>query len=480
MTLWTASDAAAATGGRATTDWTCTGVSIDTRTLQPGDLFVALKAARDGHDFVAQALEKGAAAAMVAHIPEGVDETAPLLIVDDVQTGLEALGRAGRDRCAARVVAITGSVGKTSTKEMLRDILSDQGRTDASIASYNNHWGVPLTLARMPQDTEFAVIEIGMNHPGEIAPLSRMARPHVALITTVAAAHLEAFDDISGIAREKAAILDGLEPGGVGVLNADIDTAAILTEKAESLPRDYLNFGRQACDFVLKEVKIEDTVTVVQATARGAPLLFKIAAPGTHFAMNGLGALAAATELGADLALAAQSLGRWTPYKGRGAREVIRLDAVEDHLTLELIDESYNANPTSMAAAFEVLAAATVRHDIGRVSKGRRIAVVGDMKELGPTGPDLHAGLADLPAMAAIDRVHCIGPLMRHFYEALPEAKRGLWAGTSAELAPQIAGRLDSGDVVMVKGSLSMNLAAVVDAIRKMRHPRAQPEDTPT
>ena len=196
MTLWSAQEAAAATGGLITADWRASGVSIDTRTLQSGDLFVALSAARDGHDFVAQALARGAAAAMVSRIPEGVAEDAPLLIVDDVQAGLEALGRAGRARARARVVAVTGSVGKTSTKEMLRDVLAHQGRTHAAEASYNNHWGVPLTLARMPADTEFAVIEIGMNHPGEIAPLARMARSHVALITTVAAAHLEAFENV--------------------------------------------------------------------------------------------------------------------------------------------------------------------------------------------------------------------------------------------------------------------------------------------
>ncbi len=471
MTLWTSADAAVATSGRSTTDWACTGISIDTRTIEPGDLFVALKAARDGHDFVAQALQNGAAAALVSRIPDGLDDTAPLLIVDDVLAGLEALGRAGRARSDARVVAITGSVGKTSTKEMLRDMLGDQGRTHASVASYNNHWGVPLTLARMPADTEFAVIEIGMNHPGEIAPLARMARPHVAMVTTVAAAHLEAFDDISGIAVEKAAILDGLEPGGVAVLNADIDTADILKAKADEVAEQQVSFGAQATDFVLKDVMIHDAATVIQAQANGAPLLFKLAAPGRHFAMNGLGALAAAQELGADLALAAQSLGRWTPFHGRGAREVIQMDQVEEHLRLELIDESYNANPTSMAAALEVLAAATVTHDVGRVSKGRRIAVLGDMKELGPTGPDLHAGIAALESVDQIDAIHTVGPLMQNLHAALPAAKQGLHFDTSAEMAAALRPRLDSGDVVMVKGSLSMKLAAVVDAIRKMGHP---------
>ncbi|MEM8655773.1 MAG: UDP-N-acetylmuramoyl-tripeptide--D-alanyl-D-alanine ligase [Pseudomonadota bacterium] len=471
MTLWTAAAAAEATGGRATTAWEATGVSIDTRTLLPGDLFVALKAARDGHDFVAQALEKGAAAALVTHVPDGVTEDAALLIVDDVLEGLEALGIAARARTGARVVAITGSVGKTSTKEMLRAILSDQGRTHASVASYNNHWGVPLTLARMPADTEYAVIEIGMNHPGEIAPLARMARPHVAMITTVAAAHLEAFENIEGIAVEKASILDGLEYGGAAVLNNDCSTAAILQAKAHDVKRRDIGFGEHGFDFKLNSVDLGRDTTVVQAEAHEAPLLFKIGAVGKHYAMNGLGALAAAEALGADLALAAQSLGRWSPYEGRGAREVITLDPVETHMTLELIDDSYNANPTSMAAALEVLAAAQVTHDIGRVSKGRRIAFVGDMKELGEGGPAMHADLAALDAMQAIDRVHCVGPLMKHLHDALPAERQGLWTETSDEMAAQVRHRLDSGDVVLVKGSLSMQLAQVVDAIRKMGHP---------
>lgn len=466
--LWTGLDAAAATGGRTTTDWQATGVSIDTRTLVPGDLFVALQAARDGHDFVADALAKGAAAAVVSRIPGNVAPDVPLLVVDDVQTALEDLGRAARARSAARVVAITGSAGKTSTKEMLRAMLSDQGRTHASDASYNNHWGVPLTLARMPADTEFAVIEIGMNHPGEIAPLSRLARPHVALITTVAAAHLEAFESIEGIAVEKASILEGLEPGGVAVLNNDCSTAAILQAKAHDVKCRDIGFGEHGFDFVLKSVTLHRDATVVQAEVHGGPLLFKIAAVGRHFAMNGLGALAAAEALGADLALAAQSLGRWRPYRGRGARETICLDPVDTHLTLELIDDSYNANPASMAAALDVLAAAEVTHDIGRVSKGRRIAFLGDMKELGPDGPALHAGLARLPALQAIDRVHCIGPLMRNLHDALPEARRGLWVESAQDMVPHVASRLDSGDVVLAKGSLSMNLALIVDAIRKM------------
>ncbi|MEH6392805.1 MAG: UDP-N-acetylmuramoyl-tripeptide--D-alanyl-D-alanine ligase [Sulfitobacter sp.] len=471
MSLWTAAEAAQATGGRAVGDWQCDGVSIDTRTIEPGDLFVALKDVRDGHDFVAAALKKGAGAALVSRVPDDVPEGAPLLVVRDVLSGLEALGAAARARTRAKVAAVTGSVGKTSTKEMLLAIFADQGRAHASVESYNNHWGVPLTLARMPVDTDYAVIEIGMNHPGEIAPLSRLARPDVALVTTVAAVHLEAFANVAEIAVEKAAIFEGLAPGGVAVINADIEHAAILMAKAVDCRLREVEFGEHGFHYKLAEVLVQGDTTVVRADADGTPLLFKIGTPGRHFAMNALGALAVAEAMGADLALASASLGRWTPYKGRGVREVIHLDAVDTHLTLDLIDDSYNANPTSMAAALEVLAASEVTHDIGRVSKGRRIAYLGDMKELGPDEIALHAGLAHLHATQQLDVIHCVGPLMRSLYDLLPAHQRGEWAATSDALLPGLSGHLDSGDVVLAKGSLSMKLGLIVDAIRKMGHP---------
>lgn len=477
MTLWTGAEAAKATGGRATTDWAATGVSIDTRTLQPGDLFVALKAARDGHDFVAQALEKGAAAALVSRVPEGVAEDAPLLIVDDVQTGLEALGRAGRARTEARVVAITGSVGKTSTKEMLRTVLGAHGRVHAAEASYNNHWGVPLTLARMPRDTEFAVIEIGMNHPGEIAPLSRMARPHVALVTIVAPAHLEAFESIDGIAHEKASIFDGLEPGGVAIWNGDLPTSGILQARAEEMAGISVSFGEtEGCDMRVTSVRAQDACSVAQAAFSGGEMLYKIDAPGRHFAINGAAVLAVCEVLDLDRALSLAAMGRWHPGAGRGAHVTIQLDAADPSATLALFDDAYNANPASVAAALAVLAAAPVQNDVGRVSRGRRVAVLGDMKELGPTGPDLHAGLARLEATQALTKVHCVGPLMRHLHEALPEHQRGMWSETSDEMAAHLPRHLDAGDVVMVKGSLSMGLARVVDAIRNMGDGNARDE----
>ncbi len=456
MTLWTASEAAEATGGRATTDWTADGVSIDTRTLQPGDLFVALKAARDGHEFVAQALEKGAGAALVSRVPDGVPEDAPLLVVDDVQVGLEALGQAARARTDARVMGVTGSVGKTSTKEMLATILETQGKTHSSVASYNNHWGVPLTLARMPRDTEYAVIEIGMNHPGEIAPLARQARPHVALVTTVAAVHLEAFESVAGIAHEKAAIFEGLTKGGAAIVNADVEHAEILRECALENGAGVVEFGRSAADYVLKDVTQAPDSIRAAAMVGDVQFAFDVQSAGTHFAMNALGALAACVELGVELDDAIAGLARWSPVKGRGVREQIALSAGGQ---VELLDDSYNANPTSMEAALDVLAA----------SQGKRkIAFLGDMKELGAQETEMHANMVRVDAMQRVDRVHCIGPLMKALHDALSDEKRGLWFETSAEMAAHLPELIQAGDTVLAKGSLSMALAQIVDGLRKM------------
>ncbi len=468
MTLWTATEAAKATGGRATGDWAATGVSIDTRTLAPGDLFVALSAARDGHEFVAQALAQGAAAAMVARLPEGLPADAPLLVVDDVQRGLEALGRAARARMTGRVIAVTGSVGKTSTKEMLRAVLGSQGRTHAAEASYNNHWGVPLTLARMPADTRFAVIEIGMNAPGEIAPLSRMARPHIAIVTTVAAAHLAAFDDLGGIAREKAAIYQGLEPDGTAIYHTDIDTAPILRAAARAHARRVIGFGRaRGAHHRLLSVDLHERATVARARAWRSPLLYKIATPGRHFAMNGLAVLATVAALGLDRAVAIADLARWTPPEGRGTRQHLVLDLADDHMSIDLIDDAFNANPASMEAALDVLAAARPRDDVGRVARGRRIAILGDMLELGAREAALHAALADLPAMQAVDEVHCIGLRMRALWDALPEEKRGRRAETAEALAAEAHRLIDAGDVVLVKGSKGSRVSVIADALRR-------------
>lgn len=467
--LWTSTEAAQATGGRATADFAITGLSIDTRSLQPGDLFVALTAARDGHDFVAQALAAGASGALVSRIPDGVAPDAPLLLVDAVLPALEDLGRAARARSRARVIGITGSVGKTSTKEMLRAILSTLGTVHAAEASFNNHWGVPLTLARMPADTDFAVLEIGMSNPGEIAPLARMVRPDVALITTVAPAHLEAFGNIEGIAHEKAAILDGLVPGGIAVLPADLAVTPILTAKAAEVGAGVILFGRDAgAEYRLTDVTLARDTTVAKAEARGKPVLFKVCSAGRHFAMNALACLAVAEALGADTAVAALDIGLWQPPAGRGTRERIVLDLVDDHLGFDLIDDAFNANPTSLDAALEVLAAAAPEDGIGRVSGGRRIAVLGDMLELGPEEMRLHRDIAAHPALKGVARVHCVGPRMRYLWQALPLEQRGEWVAEATELVPRARHLVDAGDIVLVKGSKGSKVSLVVDALRKL------------
>jgi UDP-N-acetylmuramoyl-tripeptide--D-alanyl-D-alanine ligase len=453
VSLWTAADAAAATGGEVRGDWTAvTGFSIDSRKVAPGEMFVALTAARDGHDFAAAAFDAGAAAALVSKVPPNCEDR-PLLVVRNVQNALEDLARAARDRTSARVVAVTGSVGKTSTKEMLRHCLAAQGKTHAAIKSYNNHWGVPLTLAAIPEDADFAIVEIGMNHPGEIAPLARQARPDVAMIVNVAPVHLEAFEDISGIAHEKASIFEGLAPGGAAIWNADVETAPILAEHGT------ISFGSsEAADWRLTDIAAGPDATTCTARGPLGPLAFRIGAPGAHFALNALAVLAAVHAAGADVARAALSLSTWTPPDGRGRRHAVLLDP--DAPPLDLIDDAYNANPASVAAALDLLAATDVPARAGRV------AILGDMKELGPTGPDLHRALADHPALDALRVVHTIGPLMRHLHDALPADLRGHHAMDSAALLPRIREALRPGDAVLVKGSLSMNMATLVDGLR--------------
>ena len=460
MTLWTSDAAAAATGGQVSRAFAVTGISIDTRTIRPGDLFVALKDVRDGHDFVAQALAAGAAAALVSRIPDGVAPDAPLLVVPDVLAALEALGRAGRARMQGKVIGITGSVGKTSTKEMARIALTGHGVIHAAEASYNNHWGVPLTLARMPANTDFALIEIGMNHPGEIEPLARMARPHVAMITTVAAAHLEAFGAIEGIAREKGAIFRGLLSPGHAVIPEDLPVTQLLRDCADEAGAIVIGFGAHG---MAKPVKAEtvDGATQVRARILGETLDFTLATAGTHFVMNAVGVLAALSAAGADVAQAARHLSDWLPPQGRGA--------VEDLAGIRLIDDAYNSNPTSLSAGLATLA---------RLTGGRRIAILGDMLELGPDEIAMHAGMAADPAMAVVDLVHTAGPRMRALHLALPEARRGLHADTAAELAARVGDLVATGDIVLVKGSKSSKVSTVVDALRQARQSTAPGERT--
>jgi UDP-N-acetylmuramoyl-tripeptide--D-alanyl-D-alanine ligase len=457
--LWALREVAEATGAKITRDGEVSGVSIDTRTLMRGELFVALKDVRDGHEFVGAAIARGAAAALVSRDVAGVAAD-KLIKVGDPLKALEALGRARRRQVSARVAAVTGSVGKTSTKEALRHLLEMQGRTHASAASYNNLWGVPLSLARMPRDTQYGVFEIGMNHANEITPLTAQVRPHVAIVTTVAAVHLEHFDSVAGIADAKGEVFSGLELAGIAVINGDSEWAARLRGHAmKANPKRVVTFGRSpGCDVRLVTLDLHEEYSDVGIDFLGQSLRYRLSVPGEHWAMNSLGVLAAISSLGADPVRAAADMASLSALAGRGARQRI----VSQRGAFELIDESYNANPLSMAAAIANLA----RTKPG--AGGRRIAVLGDMLELGATGPELHAGLANVLVEHGIDVTFASGPLMRHMWAAIAEGRRGRYAGASSAIAEAVADEVGAGDVVMVKGSYGSKMGVVVEALRRL------------
>ncbi len=456
--LWTLKEIAAATGTAVSGDGEVTGVSIDTRTLEKGDLFVALRDVRDGHDFVGDAIERGATAALVSRdVAAAADK---LVRVADTQAALEALGRTRRGQVSGRIAAVTGSVGKTSTKEALRHLLGLQGRTHASAASYNNLWGVPLSLARMPRDTQYGIFEIGMNHAGEITPLTAQVRPHVAIVTMVAAVHLEHFPSVAAIADAKGEIFSGLEPGGIAVLNGDLEWSDRLKMHAtKAKPARIFTYGRAAgCDVRLTALELGEETSDVTIDFFGNPLSYRIGVPGEHWAINSLGVLAVIEALGADPERAAADMATLSAFAGRGARERI---SVRDG-AFELIDESYNANPLSMSAAIATLGRTTLGKG------GRRIAVLGDMLELGRTAGELHAGLAKPLAEHRINAVFASGPLMHHLWTAIAEGQRGGYAATSAEIALAVADEVRAGDVVMVKGSYGSKMRVVVEALRRL------------
>jgi UDP-N-acetylmuramoyl-tripeptide--D-alanyl-D-alanine ligase len=438
-----------------------TGISIDSRSIAPGEAFFAIKGeTHDGHDFVAAALKGGAGLAVVARdrrAAYGAD--APLLAVDDVLVGLCDLARAARARSPARIVAVTGSVGKTSTKEALALALAASGETHASAASFNNHWGVPLSLARMPQSARYAVFEIGMNHAGEITPLVRMVRPHIAVVTAVEPVHLEFFASVEAIADAKAEIFLSVEPDGAAVIPRDNPHYARLRRRAREAGVGHIvSFGAYVrADARVVKCALQSDSSAVEAKILGVPVTYKIGAPGRHLVMNSLAVLAAASLAGADLARAALALARQTPAARRGTRVKLELP---DGPAL-VIDESYNANPTSMRAALALLGQTPVG------AGGRRIAVLGDMLELGAHGEDFHRALAEPIRENAIDLVYCAGPLMAALWQALPPARRGGYADTAAGLEPQVVAAVRAGDALMVKASAGSRFGPIVKSLER-------------
>ena len=475
--LWTSQEIAAATGGAPLgAPFAVTGLSIDTRTLQPGELFVALTGERDGHDYVETAVAAGAGGALVSRDLKAVCAVK----VNDTLQGLGRLANAARDRSSACRCAVTGSVGKTGVTQAIAAALRLAGRSHAPVKSFNNHIGVPLTLAALPRDAAFAVFELGMNHAGEIGPLSRLVRPHVAVVTTVGPVHVENFPDgEAGVARAKAEIFEGLARGGVAVLNADDTWFELLAEAARGAGARVLSFGSgKGCDAQLidfspsplrggsgwgaaPETSAEaaphpnpspqgDGARVV-AKLRGREMSFPIAQSGAHWGSNSLAVLLAVEALGAPLACALDALAGFAPLAGRGATRRVAVPGGE----LTLVDESYNANPVSMRAAIATLAQAPPR----------RIAVLTDMLELGPDAARHHAELAEPIRAADVAATYLAGPSMRHLHDALPHGRRGVWAYDAAELAPAVLAGVRPGDTVMVKGSNGSRASLIVEAL---------------
>jgi UDP-N-acetylmuramoyl-tripeptide--D-alanyl-D-alanine ligase len=470
--LWSIEAMAAAMGAEraGSLPTSVSGISIDSRTIAPGEAFFAIKGEnRDGHEFVSGALARGAALAVVAGARRAeFAADAALLVVPDVLAGLTDLARAARARSGASIVGVTGSVGKTGTKEALRHALSAEGATHVSAASYNNHWGVPLSLARLPRGAKFGVFELGMNHAGEITPLTGLVRPHIAVITTVEPVHLEYFGSLEAIADAKAEIFTGIEPGGAAVLNRDNAQYARLRRAAQDAGvAQVVSFGEHAdADARLSKVSLQPDCSVVTASILGSDITYKLGAPGRHLVQNSLAVLTAASLMGADLALAALALAALQAPVGRGARTTLELAAG----TALLIDESYNANPASMRAALGLLGQAPIG------AQGRRIAVLGDMLELGPEGPALHRDLVQPILDCDVDLVFCAGPLMQALWEALPSDYRADHAPSAAALEPKVLAAIRAGDVIMIKGSLGSRMGPLARALATRFAPRAVPE----
>ena len=468
--LWTAYEAAAATGGMLCSrggdpdrwvaeEWSAFGVSIDTRTIQPGEMFVALQDARDGHEFLESAFDNGASAALVARAPENAPEGAPLLVVPDTLGGLRDLARAARLRNFGKRIGVTGSVGKTSTKDMLRSALGRCGVVHAADRSFNNHWGVPLTLASLPMHANYGVFEIGMNHAGEITPLTELVFPHAAIVTTVGTAHLEFFDSVEGIAEAKAEIFKGVAPGGAAILPADNEHYAILRKRAEQAGiQRLIDFGaKETAHCRLIDYQSDGSAGQVTALIHKKEVRFRLGAPGYHQAMNAVAAIAAAHAVGAPLDLIVQGIEAFGAGAGRGEHRKMHIRGV----SISVLDESYNANPTSMAAAINVLA------EKQPAKSGRRIAVLGDMLELGDDAVAFHEAIKPALEHAGVEKTYTVGELMENLWKALPSDMQGAHAAQVSGLASKLLADLRDGDIILVKGSNGSRVSEIISILEK-------------
>ena len=457
--LWTAKDIADAIGGQNNGDWAINGIEIDSRAIKQGELFVALKVDRDGHDFVQSAIKLGAGGLLVSN-EKSVAPNNPYVLCADTMLGLENLGAAARKRAIlAKRIAITGSVGKTTVKELTASALAASGKTHKSVKSYNNQWGVPLTLARMPQDSRFGVFEIGMNHAGEISRLSPQVRPHIAAITTVAPVHIEHFKNIEAIADAKAEIFLGVEKGGTVIIPFDNSQAGRLMARARDLDGlRIVTFGSlKGADAQILSVETKGAERKVRADVLGNIIEWRLCEPGDHWLSNSLCALTIVALAGGEIEAAASVISNFGALEGRGAIKEVTTD---QGISFTLVDEAYNANPTSVAGALEAL---KIRDG------GRKIAILGDMLELGALENKYHADLLEAIIKAQTDLVFLCGSRMKHLWDVIPEAIKGGYAPTSRELAPLVTNALAQDDVVMVKGSNGSHMNVIVAALASLR-----------
>jgi UDP-N-acetylmuramoyl-tripeptide--D-alanyl-D-alanine ligase len=469
MALWTSLEIKEATNGEVIGHWDVDGVSIDTRSIVEGDLFVALSDKRDGHDFVKIAFEKGARAALVSHIPVGLSQDMALVIVADVLKALEDMARFARNRFHGKLIAITGSVGKTSTKEMLKISLKPQGQTHASVKSYNNHWGVPLTLARMPVEADYAIIELGMNQSGEIREHSILSKPNVAIITSVSKVHMLFFNDLEEIALAKSEIFDGLTKGGVAIVNSDIEHLPTI-ERVYKKKCDgrFITIGRKAVDWSLNNIQFNHNSICVTAKYNGDKFHFNLNSLGEHFAINALATLAAVNIVTGNFISAIKSLNSWRPPSGRGEHIIVKFDNDNPNLYFDLIDDSYNSNPTSLKAGLMLLRNIHEMRNVSKKGTGKRIAILGDMLELGSEEIAIHEGIANWQEIEGITNFYLVGPLMKSLDGALPDGVHKMWFKSSSELASFIISAVSTDDVFLVKGSNSVRMIEVVNKLKNI------------
>ena len=466
MSLWTSEEIKLATDGKVIGEWVVDGISIDTRNLVKGDLFIALKDKRDGHDFVKKAFECGAVAALVSHIPSGLSGDSNIVLVPDVLQALQNMARFSRKRFQGKLIAITGSVGKTSTKEMLKTVLNYQGETHASEKSFNNHWGVPLTLARMPSKTEYAILELGMNKSGEIRQHSLLSKPHVALITSVNMVHMSSFKNLGEIALAKSEIFDGLVENGTAIVNSDIEPLEIVKKTFADCNGLLVTFGKDVADWKLNSIKTNDHSISVFATQNQNDFNFELISLGEHFALNSLAVLAVVNSLKLDLATAITDFKSWKPLTGRADVSIVNLNDDDPNSYFSLIDDSYNSNPTSLKAGIVLLN--NLYESKALKERGNKIVILGDMLELGEEEETIHQEIAKWPELKGVRHFYLVGSLMKNLYDILPNHINKMWFESSTELSSKMIKQVNNNDIVLVKGSKKSRMSEIVTMLKNI------------